>query len=93
MRGAVGLAQRIPVGLMEDRFGIGEAVDHLLADCRGGGAFDVGAAEVAEELLILSFDPLPRGLPRTQENPPFHPVVGSALPSSGTVKMAGNSRS
>ena len=45
---------------MEVGVGIGEFVDHLLADRRGRRAFDVGSTGVAEELLVLDLHPLPR---------------------------------
>ncbi len=41
------------------RVGIGEVVDHFLADGGSRSVLDVVAAEVAEELLVLELDSLP----------------------------------
>ena len=82
----------LAVGLVEVRVGVGEFLDHSLADGRGGRVFDVGAAEVAEELLVLDLDALP-GRVADDAGESAAPARWSGLPSpSPTVKMPGNSR-
>ena len=81
------------VCLVEVRVGVGQVRRSSSCGSRRLRRLDVGAADVAEELLILDLDAFPTvGFRRRRRTRRSIRWWGRHWPSSGTVKMPGNSR-